>query len=78
MKRLFTAIALASVIATPAFAITTHHRAPSPSRQLYMYAPEDAPQLQPNLIQPLQPKTYGPSSQDFNNQAWPGGRPSRY
>ena len=67
MKRLFTAIALASIIATPAFATTIHHRAASSSRQLYMYDPGAAPQLQPNLTQPLQPKTYGPSSQNFNN-----------
>lgn len=78
MKRLFTAIALASIIATPAFATTIHHRAAPSSRQLYMYVPEVAPQLQPNLTQPLQSETYGPSSPNFNNQAWPGGKPSRY
>ena len=78
MKRLFTAIALASVIATPVFATTIHHRAAPSSRPLYMYVPEDAPHLQLNLTQPPQAKTYGPSSQDFNNQAWPGGSPSRY
>jgi hypothetical protein len=76
MKRLFTAIALASIIATPAFATTIHHRAAPSSRQLYMYVPEVAPQLQPNLTQ--QPQTYGPSSPNFNNQSWPGGKPTRY
>jgi len=78
MKRLITAIALASIIATPAFATTIHHRAAPSSRQLYMYVPEGAPQLQPNLTQPQQQKSYGPGSMDFNNQAWPGGQPSRY
>ena len=46
MKKLFTAIALASIIATPAFATTIHHRAAPSSRHLYMYAPEVAPRLQ--------------------------------
>jgi hypothetical protein len=78
MKRLFTAVALASIIATPAFAAAIHHRAAPSSRQLYMYFPEVAPHLPPNLAQPLQPKAYGPSSQNFNNQAMPGGQPSRY
>jgi hypothetical protein len=78
MKGLFTAIALASIVATPAFATTIHHPAAS-SRRLYMHVPETAPQLQPNQTpQQQQPKTYGPGSQDFNNQAWPGGQPSRY
>jgi hypothetical protein len=78
MKGFLTAVALASVIATPAFATTIHHRAPASSRQLYLYVPEAAPRLQPNLTQPLQPETYGPSSPNFNNQAWPGGRAPRY
>jgi hypothetical protein len=80
MKRLFTAIALASIVfATPALATTIHHQAAPSSRHLYMYAPEVAPHLQPNPTPSLQQqKSYGPSSMDFNNQAWPGGRPSRY
>ena len=79
MRKIFTAIALASIIATPAFATTTQHRAAPSSRQLYMYEPGGAPNLQPNPTPQLeQQKTYGPSSMDFNNQAWPGGRPSRY
>jgi hypothetical protein len=79
MRKIFTAIALASVIATPAFATTIQHRAAASSRQLYMYEPGGAPNLQPNQTPPLeQQRTYGPSSMDFNNQAWPGGRPSRY
>jgi hypothetical protein len=41
MKKLFTAIALATMIATPAFAATTHHQAGQSTRQLYMYAPQD-------------------------------------
>jgi hypothetical protein len=41
MKKLFTAIALATMIATPAFAATTHHQARQSARQLYMYAPQD-------------------------------------
>jgi hypothetical protein len=78
MKKLFTALALATLIATPVFATTIHHRAAPSSRQLYMYVPEVVPQLQSNQTQPLQPKIYGPGSQNFNNQAWPGGQPSRY
>ncbi len=78
MKKLFTALALAALISTPAFAATIHHRAATSSRQLYMFDPEVVPQLQSNSTQPLQLKTYGPSSQGFNNQAWPGGQPSRY
>jgi len=78
MKRFLTEVALAGIIATPAFAATIHHRAPASSRQLYMYVPEAAPRLQPNLTQPLQPQSAGPSSADFNNQAWPGGQKSRY
>jgi hypothetical protein len=78
MKKIFTAIALASVIATPAFATTIHHRAAPSSQQLYMYDPQATPQLQPNLTEPLQPKIYGPSSPNFNNQSWPGGQPTRY
>jgi hypothetical protein len=77
MKRLFAAIVLAGIIATPAFATSIHYRAAPSSRQLYMYLPEGAPGLQPNLIQPQQ-QTYGPSNQNFNNQAWPGGQPARY
>ncbi|HTV30123.1 MAG TPA: hypothetical protein VMF32_20330 [Xanthobacteraceae bacterium] len=78
MKRLLVAVALAGIITTPALATTVHHRAASSARQLYMYEPEVAPQLQSPPTRPLQPQTYGPSSQNFNNQAWPGGRPSRY
>lgn len=78
MKRLLIAVALASIITTPALATTVHHRAALSSRHLYMYVPEGAPQVQPNPIQPLQPKAFGPSSQNFNNQAWPGGQPTRY
>jgi hypothetical protein len=78
MKRLLIAVGVASIIMTPALATTVHHRAALSSRQLYMYVPEVAPQLQPNPIQPLQPNVFGPSSQNFNNQAWPGGKPSRY
>jgi hypothetical protein len=79
MKRLLIAVALASIITTPALATTVHHQAAPSLRQLYMYEPEVAPHLQPNPTPPmLQQKTYGPGSMDFNNQAWPGGRPSRY
>ena len=40
MKKLLTAIALASAIATPAFAATNHHQTTQSTRPLYMYAPE--------------------------------------
>jgi hypothetical protein len=39
MKKLFTALALATLIATPAFAATSRHQAAPSTRQLYMYAP---------------------------------------
>jgi hypothetical protein len=40
MKKLFTALALATLLATPAFAATSqHHQAAPSTRQLYMYAP---------------------------------------
>jgi hypothetical protein len=39
MKKLLTAIALATLIATPAFAATGHHQAAQSTRQLYLYAP---------------------------------------
>jgi|HubBroStandDraft_6_1064221.scaffolds.fasta_scaffold578883_2 hypothetical protein len=39
MKKLFTALALATLIATPAFAATSQHQAAPSTRQLYMYAP---------------------------------------
>ena len=42
MKKLFTATALATLIATPAFAATVHHPAAQSSRQLYMYAPGES------------------------------------
>jgi hypothetical protein len=41
MKMLFTAIALATMIATPAFAATTHHNTERSTRKLYMSAPQD-------------------------------------
>lgn len=78
MKRLLITVALAAIVATPALATTVHHRAASSSRQLYMYEPEATPRLQPTPSRPLQSQIYGPSSQNFNNQAWPGGRPSGY
>jgi hypothetical protein len=40
MKKLLTAIALATAIATPAFAAANHHQTTQSPRQLYMYAPE--------------------------------------
>jgi hypothetical protein len=40
MKKLLTAIALATLIATPTLAATVHHPAAASSRPLYMYAPE--------------------------------------
>jgi hypothetical protein len=42
MKKLFTAIAFATLIATPAFAAASHHQAAQSSRPLYMYAPIDS------------------------------------
>ena len=39
MKKLFTAIALATLIATPAFAATARHPAAPSSRPLYMQVP---------------------------------------
>jgi hypothetical protein len=39
MKKLFTALALATLIATPAFAATGHQQAAPSTRQLYLYAP---------------------------------------
>jgi hypothetical protein len=79
MRKIFTAIALAGIIATPAFATTIQHRPAASSRHLYMYEPGVAPNLQSNPTpQQDQQRTYGPSSMDFNYQAWPGGRPSRY
>jgi hypothetical protein len=42
MKKLFAAIAFATLIATPALAATVHHPAAPSSRQLYMSAPAEA------------------------------------
>jgi hypothetical protein len=42
MRKLLTTIALATVLATPAFAATVHHQAPQSTRQLYMFAPGGA------------------------------------
>jgi hypothetical protein len=39
MKKLLTAIALAGLIATPAFAASSHHQTTLSARPLYMYAP---------------------------------------
>jgi len=47
MKKILTAIALATVLATPAFAATVHHQAPQSTEQqlqssprMFMYAPD--------------------------------------
>jgi hypothetical protein len=40
MKKLFMALALATAMATPAFAATGHHNSAPSTHRLYMYAPE--------------------------------------
>jgi hypothetical protein len=65
MKKFFTAIALATMIATPAFAATTHHQAGQPTRQLYMYAPQGAGGARAAAMQEC-----NAIAAKFSNSAW--------
>jgi hypothetical protein len=65
MKKLFTAIALATMIATPAFAATTHHRAGQSTRQLYMSAPQDTGGARAAAMEECNAE-----ASKFSNSAW--------
>jgi hypothetical protein len=65
MKKLFTAIALATMIATPAFAATTHHQAGQSTRPLYLYVPQDAGGARAAAMQEC-----NADAAKFSNSAW--------
>lgn len=67
-------LALAS---TSGFAGTRHEAtwAQPVARQLYNFVP---PSQLPATQLPPAVRLGGPSAPNFNNQAWPGGRPARY
>jgi hypothetical protein len=65
MKKFFTAIALATMIATPAFAATPHHQAGQSTRQLYMYAPQGAAGARAAAMQEC-----NAIAAKFSNSAW--------
>lgn len=65
MKKLLAAIALATMIATPALAATTHHQAGQSTRPLYMYAPQDASGARAAAMQAC-----NALAAQFSNSAW--------
>jgi len=73
MKKLFTTIALATMIATPAFAATTHHQAGQSTRQLYMYAPQDPGDARAAAMQECNAE-----ASQFSNGAWQAAQFAAY
>jgi hypothetical protein len=65
MKKLFTAIALAGLIATPAFAATSHHQTAPSTRQLYLYAPNG-----PDLGRAAAMQECNAAAAKWSNGAW--------
>jgi hypothetical protein len=65
MKKLMAAIALTTVLATPAFAATVHHRAAQSTRPLYMYAPNSANEARDAAIHECSVE-----ASKFSNSSW--------
>jgi hypothetical protein len=65
MKKLFAAIALASLIATPAFAATGHHQTTQSARPLYMYAPGQSGDARADAIEEC-----NAAAGKWSEQAW--------
>jgi hypothetical protein len=73
MRKLFAVAALATLIATPAFATTVHHHhAPQTTRQLYLFAPGLAPGA-PGITDPARAAAMSAcnaAAQRWSNSAW--------
>jgi hypothetical protein len=73
MKKLFTAIALATMMATPAFAATAHHQTGQSTRQLYMYAPQVSSGARAAAMQECNAE-----ASKFSNAAWESAQFAAY
>ena len=65
MKKLFTAIALAAMMATAAFAATAHHQTGQSTRHLYLYAPQDSGGARAAALQECNSE-----ASKFSNMSW--------
>jgi len=81
MRKIFTAIALATLLATPAFAATHHHRTAhsqvqQSSPRMFMYAPDDAGISGPSRDAALQECSALASK--LSNSAWQTAQFAQY
>jgi hypothetical protein len=65
MKKLLTVVALATMMAAPAFAATPHHQTGQSTRQLYMYVPQDSSGARAAAMQECNAE-----ASSFSNAAW--------